>query len=91
MFYSLVPPDAKPDQVQLYPTPDAAFARHQDQNRLYAVAVAFDERARLAMPLSVDAADPDPVWTARAFMHGDGSITVEGRIPNELFLLRLWT
>jgi hypothetical protein len=91
MFYSLVSPENETDRVHLYPSVAEAIAHADDEHRIYKVAVEFDTRARLAMPSWIDPLTADPVWTGRAEQHGDGSITVKGLIPKDLFFLWLWT
>jgi hypothetical protein len=86
MLYTLTRPALQGDRIQLYPSPDAAQARAGGGQPVIEVAVRFDARGRRVVPSWTDPHVFDPMWTAPAEFHPDGSITAKGPIPGQLFL-----
>jgi hypothetical protein len=90
MFYALTPPESVTDRVRLYPTARAALAQACEDRTVFVVAVDLDAGGRLVVPRWVDPQAIAPDWATCAQLHGDGSITARGRIPQELFVGCLW-
>jgi len=84
MFYTRIPPARVTDRTHLYQDIDSALSNSGENERVFAVAVHFDERERRATPLWDVSRYPD--WAAATEQHPDGSITVRGKIPGSLYM-----
>ncbi|HEX8199801.1 MAG TPA: hypothetical protein VF590_04885 [Isosphaeraceae bacterium] len=86
MLYTLTRPALQGDRILLYPSPDAAQARAGGRHPVIGVALRSDARGRRVVPAWSDPGGLDPMWSAPAEFHPDGSITAKGPIPGQLFL-----
>jgi hypothetical protein len=86
MFYTRIPPTRGTDRTHLYQDIDSALTDAHEDERVFAVAVHFDERERKVTSLWAQSRLTDPDWVAPTERHADGSITVKGTIPASLYM-----
>jgi hypothetical protein len=84
MFYTRIPPARETSRTHLYQDIDSALSDAGENERVFAVAVHFDERERKVTSLWAESRYPD--WVAPTEQHPDGSITVRGRVPASLYM-----
>jgi hypothetical protein len=86
MFYTLMPPEDDCDRVHLYPSLDSATIAAIEDCPIYQVALELSGDRRLVAAPELEDSCLGPYWMTGAQLHGDGSVTAQGRIPKELFI-----
>jgi len=86
MLFTLLPLARPDDRIHLYQVVDDALAVAGADQHVVPVAVHFDATCRRLFPEARRDRRFNSAWTVPVVPHPDGSLSVEGPIPDALFV-----